>query len=54
MKIQRKNSKPWNNSQGGDVEFSYGPPITIGKVCKVKKMGVYPMNGVHQIHNKSG
>ena len=38
----------------GDVEFIYGIPITIGQLCKVKKVGVYPMNGVRHIHNKSG
>ena len=54
MKIQRKNSKPWNNFQRGGVEFSYGPPLTVDRVLKVKKVGVYQINVVHQIHNKSG
>ena len=37
----------------GDVEFSYGLPLTVEKVCKVREMGVYPMNGVHPIYSKS-
>ena len=37
-----------------DVEFSYEIPLTVERVCKVKKVGVYPMNGVHNIHNKLG
>ena len=37
----------------GDVESSYGLPLTFDQFCKVKKVGVYPMKGVHQIHNKS-
>ena len=35
------------------MEFSYGIPLTVERVCKVKKVGVYPMNGVNQPHNKS-
>ena len=38
----------------GGVEFSYGPSLTVERVCKVKKAGVYSINRVHQIHNKSG
>ena len=38
----------------GGVEFSYGLPLTVEQVCKVNKAGVYPMNRVHQIYNKSG
>ena len=37
-----------------DVEFSYGLPFAVERVCKVKKMGVYPMNRINQINNKSG
>ena len=36
-----------------DAEFSYGPPLTVKRVYKVKQFGVYQMNGVHQINNKS-
>ena len=38
----------------GDVEFSYGLPLTVKQVYRVKKVGGYPMNRVQQIHNKSG
>ena len=37
----------------GGVEFSYGILFTVERVDKVKNMGVYPMDGVHQIHIKS-
>ena len=37
----------------GDLEFSYGLPLAYKIFYKVNKVGVYPMNGVHQIHNKS-
>ena len=53
MKIQRKSSKIRNNSQGGGG-FSYGLPLTFEQVYKAKNVGVYPMNRVHHIHNKSG
>ena len=32
--------------------FSSGPQLTVEKLYKVKKLGVYPTNGVHNIHNK--
>ena len=37
-----------------DVEFSYGIPITVEQFFKVNKVGMYPTNGVQQIHIKSG
>ena len=37
----------------GGVEFSYGLPLASKRLYKVNKVGLYPMNGVHQIHNKS-
>ena len=38
----------------GEVELSYGIPLTVDGVCKVNKVRVYPMNGVHHIHIISG
>ena len=38
----------------GGVEFSYGLPLTVERVCKFNKVGVYPMNRVQYIPNKSG
>ena len=42
------------NITRGGVEFSHGLPISVERVHKVKKVGVYPMNGVRYIHNESG
>ena len=33
------------------MEFSYVLPLTVEQVCKVQ---VYEINGLHQIHDKSG
>ena len=38
----------------GDMEYSYGLPLTIERVRKAKKLGVYPINRVHQKRNKLG
>ena len=38
----------------GDMEYSYGLPLTIERVRKAKKLGVYPINRVHQKRNKPG
>ena len=35
------------------MEFSYGVLITVARVFKINKVGVYPTNGVQQIHTKS-
>ena len=32
---------------GGGVKLSYGTPLTVERVYKVKKVGVYPMKGIH-------
>ena len=53
MKINKKNSKPWNNSQGCVRNSVMDHPITVKRVCKAKKVEIYPMNGVQKIHNKS-
>ena len=42
------------NSQGGGGEFIYGLPLTVYRFYKVNKVGMYPTNGVQQIHIKSG
>ena len=34
------------------LELSYDLPISVEKLFKVKKVGLYPMNGFRQINNK--
>ena len=36
------------------MKISYAFPLTVYKICKVKKVEVYPINGVHHIHIKAG
>ena len=52
MKIYKKNSKPRKKITRGDAEFSSSILVTVEQVCEVKKVGVYPMNGIHQTRNK--
>ena len=54
MKIENRKSKPWNISQGGMWNSVMDSHSLFIKSARSIRWGVYPMNRVYHVRNKSG